>query len=86
MLFFQDRSVPTGSPQSSSFGGTSGQTLVGAIYFPSTLVTYNGTPSLSTVSTIMVGWQLEFRGNVTISNYTFLPGGGGPIHGATLAE
>ena len=86
MLFFQDRSVPTGSPQSSSFGGSSGQTLVGAIYFPSTLVTYNGTPSLSTVSTIMVGWQLEFRGNVTISNYTFLPGGGGPIHGATLAE
>jgi Flp pilus assembly protein TadG len=86
MLFFQNRLVPTGSPQSSSFGGSNAQTLVGAIYFPSTLVTYNGTPSLSTVSTIMVGWQLEFRGNVTISNYTFLPGGGGPIHSASLAE
>ena len=89
MLFFQDRSfTPTGSlkKSGSSFGGTSGQTLVGALYFPSTLLTYNGTPGLSAVSTIMVGWQLAFSGDVTISQYTFLPGGGGPIQGATLAE
>jgi hypothetical protein len=34
----------------------------------------------------LVGWKLEFRGDSTLSNYTLLPGNGGPIPGATLVE
>ena len=85
MLFFQDRSVPVGS-QSSSFGGNSTQVYTGALYFPTTAVEYKGTPSLSALSMIMVGYTLEFRGNATIQQYTFFPGGGGPITTAVLAE
>jgi hypothetical protein len=85
ILFFQDRSVPiTGA--GSTFGGNSAQVYTGALYFPTTAITYKGTPSLSADSMIMVGWTLDFRGNATLSNYTFLPGGGGPITGATLVE
>lgn len=85
MLFFQNRSVPVGS-QSSTFGGSSAQVYTGALYFPTTAVEYKGTPSLSTLSMILVGYTLEFRGNATIQQYTFFPGGGGPITTAVLAE
>jgi Flp pilus assembly protein TadG len=85
VLFFQDRSVPiTGA--GSTFGGNSAQVYTGALYFPTTQITYKGTPSLSSMSTIMVGWKLEFRGDATLSNYTLLSGGGGPIPGSTLVE
>lgn len=85
ILFFQDRSVPT-TGAGSTFGGNSAQVYTGALYFPTTQITYKGTPSLDSMSTIMVGWTLEFRGDATLNNYTLLPGGGGPIPGATLVE
>jgi hypothetical protein len=85
VLFFQDRSVPiTGA--GSTFGGNSAQVYTGALYFPTTQIIYKGTPSLSSMSTIMIGWTLEFRGDATLNNYTLLPGGGGPITGAILVE
>jgi Flp pilus assembly protein TadG len=85
VLFFQNRSVPiTGA--GSTFGGNSAQVYTGALYFPTTAITYKGTPSLSADSMIIVGWTLEFRGNATLSNYTLLPGGSGPIPGSTLVE
>jgi hypothetical protein len=34
----------------------------------------------------MLGYTLHFKGNTSIENYTYLSTGGGPIHGATLAE
>ncbi|MFI5116657.1 MAG: pilus assembly protein TadG-related protein [Terriglobales bacterium] len=85
MLFFQDRSVPVGSSVS-NFKGSSAQGYTGAIYFPTTDITFDGTPSLSSTATIMLGYKLHFSGNTSIENYTYLPTGGGPIHGATLAE
>jgi Flp pilus assembly protein TadG len=85
VLFFQDRGVPT-TGAGSTFGGNSAQVYTGALYFPTTQITYNGTPSLSSMSTILVGWKLEFRGDATLNNYTLLSGGGGPIPGATLVE
>jgi Flp pilus assembly protein TadG len=85
MLFFQDRSVPVG-PSDSNFKGSSAQGYTGAIYFPTTDVTFEGTPSLSSTATIMLGYKLSFSGNTSIENYTYLSTGGGPITGATLAE
>jgi hypothetical protein len=84
ILFFQDRRVPVGSA-SSDFGGTNGETYTGALYFPTTGLSYKGTPGLNAY-TIMVGWTLDFRGSTNITDYKFLPGGGGPIHTAFLSE
>ena len=85
MLFFQDRSVPVGSSPS-NFKGSSAQGYTGSIYFPTTDITFEGTPSVASTATIMVGYKLHFSGNTSIENYTYLSTGGGPIHGATLAE
>jgi hypothetical protein len=85
ILFFQDRSMPTTSP-GSTFGGPGGAGYTGALYFPTTSITYKGHSSILSTSTLIVAYTLYFKGNAAISNYTFLPGSGGPIHGATLAE
>jgi Flp pilus assembly protein TadG len=85
MLFFQDRSVPVGSP-GSNFKGSSAQGYTGSIYFPTTDITFEGTPAVASTATILLGYQLHFKGNTNIENYTYLSTGGGPIHGATLAE
>jgi Flp pilus assembly protein TadG len=85
MLFFQDRSVPVGSP-GSNFKGSSVQGYTGSIYFPTTDITFEGTPAVASTATILLGYQLHFKGNTNIENYTYLSTGGGPIHGATLAE
>jgi hypothetical protein len=84
ILFFQDRRVPVGSA-SSDFGGNNDQVYTGALYFPTTLISYKGTPGLESY-TIMVGWKLEFRGTVVIDDYLLLPGGVGPIRNAFMAE
>lgn len=85
MLFFQDRRVPVGS-SGSTFVGSSAQGYTGSLYFPTTGITFKGTPSIASTATIMVGYTLDFRGNTSIENYTYLSTGGGPITGATLAE
>ncbi len=85
ILFFQDRSVPVGSDPS-DFGGNSGGAYTGALYFPTTSISFKGTPNLTTTQTIIVGWQLEFKGHSSLANYTLLPGGRGPIQSAALVE
>ena len=85
MLFFQDRSMPITSP-GSTFGGSRGTGYTGAIYFPTTAITYKGNASTISTPTIIVGYKLKFMGDTDIMNYTYLPGGGGPITGATLVE
>ena len=49
-------------------------------------ITFKGTPSSISTATIIVGYTLDFRGDTSIKNYTYLPTGGGPITSATLAE
>src|ERR1039458_9586144 len=86
MLFFQDRSVPiTGA--GSTFGGSRGTGYTGAIYFPTTPITYRGNASSTSTPKIIVGYKLTFTGGDTdIKNYTYLPSGGGPITSAILVE
>jgi hypothetical protein len=87
ILFFDDRQASTyiNNPTSIITGG-SGANLTGALYFPSSSLTYAGGTAQSTYS-IVVAWQLNITGNSVFNdNYANLPGGGSPIHVAYLAE
>jgi hypothetical protein len=83
ILFFQDRSLPVGST-GSSFDGTSGNNFSGAFYFPTTDLTFSGTPNVADAA-ILVGWQIEFNGNAQLSD-TLLPSGVSPLSSALLVE
>jgi hypothetical protein len=84
ILFFQDRSVPS-SGASSTITGNSGSTFDGALYFPTTTVSFGGNSSVNGYS-IVVADKLTVSGNSSIgSNYSSLTGGS-PIKGTVLAE
>ena len=84
ILFFQDRSVPS-TGASSTISGNSSSTFDGALYFPTTTVTFNGNSSANGYS-IVVANQLSLSGNASIgANYSSLTGGS-PIKGTVLAE
>ncbi len=84
ILFFQDRSIPT-SGAASTFTGNSSSTFDGAIYFPTTSLSFHGNSSSNGYS-ILVAYQLTLSGNDSLgSNYTSLTGGS-PIKGTVLAE
>jgi len=89
ILFFQDRAYTcplhgSCSNDSSSFGGGTHENLTGALYFPGTPVLYSGNPT-SSVSSLIVAWQVQFNGTSQLNN-NLLIGGGSPIHTASLAE
>ena len=83
ILFFQDRSVVSALVNTFSNGSTS--TFTGALYFPTTALSYSG--GASGAYTIMVASTVSFSGGVTVKNdYSSLPGGS-PVKGnATLSE
>ena len=84
ILFFQDRSIP-GSAAGSTVSGSSRSTFDGALYFPTTTLTYSGSSSLSGYN-IVVADKVALSGSSTIgTNYTSLAGGS-PIRGTILAE
>src|ERR1700733_8654036 len=84
ILFFQDRSIPS-SGASSTINGNSASTFDGAIYFPTTLLTFNGNSSANGYS-IVVANELVLNGNAALgSNYSSLANGS-PITSSILAE
>ncbi|HZC46268.1 MAG TPA: pilus assembly protein TadG-related protein [Candidatus Acidoferrum sp.] len=84
MLFFQDRTVPN-TAAGSTISGNATSTFDGAIYFPTTTVTFNGNSSANGYS-IVVADQLTVSGNASIgSNYSSLTNGS-PIKSTILAE
>ncbi len=84
ILFFQDRSIPT-SGAASIINGNSSSTFDGAIYFPTTKVTFNGNSSQSGY-TILVAYDLLWNGNSSIGNdYTSLANGS-PIKAGLLVQ
>ena len=84
ILFFQDRTIAAGSA-SSTINGNSGSTIDGALYFPTTTLTYNGNSSSSGYS-IVVADKWIVNGNSTLgNNYTSLADGS-PIKGIVLSE
>jgi len=84
ILFFQDRAIPLGAAGSTISGGA-GTTYDGALYFPTTTLTYSGNSSLSGYS-IVVGYKITISGSSTLgTNYSSLTGGS-PIKGSVLVE
>jgi Putative Flp pilus-assembly TadE/G-like len=84
ILFYQDRSIPVGS-KGSTITGSSGSTFDGAIYFPTTAVSYSGSSS-SDGYTIIVGDTISVSGNSVLGdNYSSLANGS-PIRSTALYE
>ncbi|HEY9157722.1 pilus assembly protein TadG-related protein [Candidatus Binatus sp.] len=84
VLFFQDRSVPTGAA-GSTITGSAGSTFDGALYFPTTQVTYSGNSSVNGYS-IVVADMLVVSGNSMVSNNYSSLTDGSPVKGTVLAE
>ena len=80
LLMYQDRraTLPNGN-QSNQINGNSSSSFQGSFYFPSQRVTFNGTSGMTTDCVQMVGWQVTFSGNTSISNNC--PGGKGGFDG-----
>jgi hypothetical protein len=88
ILFFEDRNVSwsaVGSSQTSQITGGSNTSLVGALYFPTTTLTYSGGSSL-TAWTDIVAYQLQVTGPSWINDNYSLSSGYSPIHTAALTE
>ena len=84
ILFFQDRSIPS-TGAASTINGNSSSTFDGALYFPTTQVTFNGNSSANGYS-IVVADKLVINGNAAIGNNYSSLADGSPIKGAVLAE
>jgi Putative Tad-like Flp pilus-assembly len=65
MLFFQDRSITNGN--GSSLNGAAGSTFNGAIYFPTTPLSYAGSSAVNGF-TLLVADTLTFVGNSSVGN------------------
>lgn len=84
VLFFQDRTLPTTSVGSTINGG-SGSFFDGALYFPTTVLTYNGN-SASGGYTYIVSYDLKFAGTTSVSNNYSCLSGGSLIKDASLVQ
>jgi Flp pilus assembly protein TadG len=87
ILFFQDRAINAccGPTTSNSFDGSNGELYAGALYFPTTPLTYTGSTQLSAYS-IIVGWQITMVGTVSMGDdYSSLTDGS-PVRSAVLVE
>ena len=65
MLFFQDRSITNG--HGSSINGSATSTFSGAIYFPTTPLSYAGSTGAN-MFTLLVADTLSFLGNSSVGN------------------
>jgi Flp pilus assembly protein TadG len=71
MLFLQ----APGATAASTFNGTNSSYFDGAMYFPSTNVTFNGTSGASTQCAMVVSWTATFSGNTNLQNSLTRPDG-----------
>jgi Flp pilus assembly protein TadG len=84
MLFFQDRSITNGN--GSSLTGAAGSTFNGAIYFPTTPLSYAGSTGVNGF-TLLVADTLTFVGNSNVgNNVTACIAGGSLIKDAALVQ
>lgn len=77
LMFYQDRRAPTcGSASCTNIiNGNSVSSLLGAAYFPSQQLQFNGTSGMSTNCLQLVARNVSYSGNMNISN-TCPPGSG----------
>jgi Flp pilus assembly protein TadG len=83
MLFFQDRSETNGA--GSTINGSATSTFSGAIYFPTTSLSYAGS-SGANMFTLLVSDTLSFLGNSSVGNNYSCLGTGSLIKDAALVQ
>ncbi|HLK49288.1 MAG TPA: pilus assembly protein TadG-related protein [Bryobacteraceae bacterium] len=85
ILFFDDRSAPTGNPD--NYGGGSTAVYQGVIYNPKNGVVMYGNSSTDTQYTMVVADYVTLQGTTAFNNnYTSLPGGVSPLQQVALVE
>jgi len=85
ILVFQDRSIVAPAAPSIIDGGK-GELYTGALYFPTTTVTYRGNATFPPYL-IIDAWQIRMKETSAIGDtYESLPNGASPIHSAVLVE
>lgn len=84
ILFFQDRAIPS-TGAASTLSGNSTSTFDGALYFPTTALTFNGNSSSNGYS-IVVANSLTLVGNSSLGNNYSSLANGSPIKSTILAE
>lgn len=82
MLFFQDRAITTGV--GSTINGSSTAVFSGALYFPTTTLTYSGTSGSQ--YTLLVADQLKIAGTTTVGNNYSCLSNGSLIKNASLVQ
>jgi Flp pilus assembly protein TadG len=83
MLFFQDRSISNGN--GSSINGSASSTFSGAIYFPTTPLSYAGSTGAN-MFTLLVSDTMSFLGNSTVGNNFSCLTNGSLIKDAALVQ
>ena len=84
ILFFQDRWIARGSAGATITGSMS-STFDGAVYFPTTALTYTGSSS-SSGYTFLIADTITFTGSTTLGNNYSSLANGSPIKSSTLYE
>jgi Flp pilus assembly protein TadG len=85
MLFFQDRAMSPTSSNASTINGNAGSTFSGAIYFPTTSLSYAGTTGAN-MFTLLVSDMLTFTGNSNVGNNYSCLSNGSLIKDAALVQ
>jgi hypothetical protein len=67
IAIYQDRRATDSSP-GNKINGNSGSQIIGALYFPSQELDYNGTGNTTAVCTMFVARRINFSGNSTTTN------------------
>ena len=68
IMFYQDRRAPYSASTKNIINGNSSSSLVGALYFPSQILQFNGTAGMSTSCLQLVSRIVEFSGSSSITN------------------
>ncbi len=85
ILFFEDRGIVGGA--ASTFSGGTAMKLQGALYFPTTALTYSGGSSGDPPYTLIVAKTVTFTGGTVVNDdYSSLPAGSPAKGGAALSE
>jgi hypothetical protein len=83
ILFFQDRSITTGV--GSTINGSANSTFSGALYFPTTNLSYSGSTGAN-MFTLLLADTLTFTGNSTVGNNFSCLANGSLIKDAALVQ
>lgn len=85
ILVLEDRSEPLNLGAFSTFDNTYGEKYIGALYFPTTPVTYIGSSAANNLSTLIVAWKVTISGSASFVDYAS-QFRASPVHSAALVQ